>query len=80
MGSRYSVPGVEDTVRVDVAGCIWMAYIFLGMFALQAFIMAGLAARWHLMGGKAKFEASEAAKGGAGNSIELPNRGSFNTA
>ena len=47
MGARVSVPGIEDTIRVDVAGCVWIAYILFCVFIFQVLISVGLTIRWH---------------------------------
>jgi len=60
-----SVPGVESPVRVDIAACIWIAYIFAGIFAIQLMLCAWLSIRWKYFGGDAALE-----KGGH-RSVEL---------
>ena len=45
MGAKISVPGIASPVRVDVAACVWIAYIFAFMFLLQLLLCAALTMR-----------------------------------
>jgi len=86
MGARYSVLGVEEEVRIDVAVCIWFAYALVIMMALQFVIMGGLAVRWQCFGGKQFHEDAKASarKGppasSSASNIELPSTASVSVA
>ena len=69
MGAQISVPGVESPVRVDIAACIWIAYIFAGIFAIQLMLCAWLSIRWKYFGGHIAHD-SALEKGGA-RSVEM---------
>jgi hypothetical protein len=69
MGAKFSVPGIASPVRVDIAACIWIAYIFAGIFAIQLLLCAWLTVRWKFFGGRNAFDA-DVDKGGA-RSLEM---------
>jgi hypothetical protein len=56
----YSVPGIADPVRIDVALCVWGAYILACIFMLQFLVSVVLSIRWYYFGGKLMFEEIEA--------------------
>ena len=47
-----STYGLKNPVRIDVAICIWTAYILIVIFMLQVVVISGLTIRWYHCGGK----------------------------
>ena len=47
-----STYGLKNPVRIDVAICIWTAYILFVFFMVQVVVISGLTIRWYHCGGK----------------------------